>query len=317
MVQNRRFPAVDPMHERASTQHDRAFAIAVGLCHDVGDGIVAWRRNYPQVLRWRRNRLRRSDPDDLGAIIGHLDHEISGGINGTYRIVGKCRAGQRKSPDDAKHRPFAFSHRRSSLIVRDHQENEDHFNSFFTFVIRAGYNRTGLPKRSCLCTWRVERAGNAKERPMTKDHAVDIALLHLRDAHEFAPLLASYAQALKRGAPRRPDDFYAEHLLQDRAAETLGARVDGNLVGFVIFYDLPEPVTGLRAGQVDHIYVHHDHRGKGIAKALIDVLADKAEERSWSKLVLNAPRVPEDGRKLYEQIATAADWSSYVIRFGN
>jgi hypothetical protein len=47
---------------------------------------------------------------------------------------------------------------------------------------------------------------------MTKDHAVDIALLHLRDAHEFAPLLASYAQALKRGAPRRPDDFYAEHL---------------------------------------------------------------------------------------------------------
>lgn len=65
---------------------------------------------------------------------------------------------------------------------------------------------------------------------MTKDHAVDIALLHLRDAHEFAPLLASYAQALKRGAPRRPDDFYAEHLLQDRAAEALGARVDGNLV---------------------------------------------------------------------------------------
>ncbi len=63
--------------------------------------------------------------------------------------------------------------------------------------------------------------------------------------------------------------------------------------------------------------MHHDHRGKGIAKALIDVLADKAEERSWSKLVLNAPRVPEDGRKLYEQIATAADWSSYVIRFGN
>ncbi len=42
---------------------------------------------------------------------------------------------------------------------------------------------------------------------MTQDHAVDIALLHLRDAHEFAPLLASYAQALKRGAPRRPDDF--------------------------------------------------------------------------------------------------------------
>ena len=105
------------------------------------------------------------------------------------------------------------------------------------------------------------------------DHPVDISLLHLNDAHEFAPLLASYAQALKRGAPRRPDDYYAENLLRDRAAEIAGARLDGHLVGFVIFYDLPEPVSGMRAGQVDHIYVHHDHRGKGIAKALIDVLA--------------------------------------------
>ncbi|GAB1580174.1 MULTISPECIES: GNAT family N-acetyltransferase [Phyllobacteriaceae] len=147
-------------------------------------------------------------------------------------------------------------------------------------------------------------------------HAVDISLLHLRDAHEFAPLLASYAQALKRGAPRRPDEYYAEKLLQDRVAEIAGARLDGELVGFVIFYDLPEPVSGMRCGQVDHIYVHHDHRGKGIAKALIDVLADKAEERSWSKLILNAPRQPEDGRKLYEQVAAAADWTSFVIRFG-
>lgn len=41
-------------------------------------------------------------------------------------------------------------------------------------------------------------------------HNVEISLLHHRDAHVLAPLLANYAQALKRGAPRRPDDFYAE-----------------------------------------------------------------------------------------------------------
>lgn len=150
---------------------------------------------------------------------------------------------------------------------------------------------------------------------MADTHQIDIALLRLKDARELAPLIAAYAQALKRGAPRRPDEFYAESLLQDRTAEIMGARVDGALVGFAIFTDLPDPVSGLRCGQVDHLYVHHDHRKKGIAKALIDLLADQAEERGWSRLALNAPRQPEDGRKLYEQVAAPSEWTSHVIRF--
>ena len=148
-----------------------------------------------------------------------------------------------------------------------------------------------------------------------ENHLIDIAQLRLGDAPEFAPLLADYVQALKRGAPRRPDKFYAETLLQDRTAEILGARVDGRLVGFLIFTDMPEPVSGMRCGTCDHIYVHHDFRAKGIAKALLDLLADQAEERGWMKLMLNAPRQPEDGKKLYEQVAVPADWTSFVIRF--
>ena len=150
---------------------------------------------------------------------------------------------------------------------------------------------------------------------MASNHQIDISLLRLKDARDLAPLLAAYAQALKRGAPRRPDEFYAEKLLQDRTAEVLGARIDGALVGFAIFTDLPDPVSGLRCGQVDHLYVHHDHRKKGIAKALIDLLGEQAEERGWSRLALNAPRQPEDGRRLYEQIAAPADWASFVIRY--
>ena len=149
----------------------------------------------------------------------------------------------------------------------------------------------------------------------SSNHQIDISLLRLKEARDLAPLLAAYAQALKRGAPRRPDEFYAESLLQDRTAEVIGARLDGELVGFAIFTDLPDPVTGLRCGQVDHLYVHHEHRGKGIAKALIDLLAEQAEERGWSRLALNAPRQPEDGRRLYEQIAAPADWTSFVIRY--
>ncbi|MCT8999310.1 GNAT family N-acetyltransferase [Chelativorans intermedius] len=150
---------------------------------------------------------------------------------------------------------------------------------------------------------------------MSDKPRIDIAPLRLKDAQALAPLLAAYTQSLMRGAPRRPDAFYAETLLQDRVAEVVGARIDGTLVAFAIFYDLPDPVSGMRYGLLEHVYVHHDHRGKGIARALIDVVGDQAEERGWTRLVLNAPRRPEEGRRLFGQVAAPADWTSHVIRF--
>ena len=144
---------------------------------------------------------------------------------------------------------------------------------------------------------------------------IDISLLRLKDAAGLAPLLAGYNQAVFRGAPGAPDRFYAEQLLQDRSAEILGARLDGDLVGFLIFYDLPDPWTGMRHGLAEHIFVHHRHRRKGIGRAMVDLLAEEADARGWSKLVLHAPRNPTHGRPFYERLAEAADWSSYVIRF--
>ncbi len=150
---------------------------------------------------------------------------------------------------------------------------------------------------------------------MNMPDTIDISPLHLKDAHHFSPLLAAYVQSLKRGAPRRPDDYYAETLLQDRVAQIFGARLDGELVGFAVFYDLPDPVTGMRCGQVDHLYVSHLHRNMGIAQAMIDMLVEESNAHGWERIVLNAPRLPEDGRKLYEKIATKADFSSWEIRF--
>jgi len=150
---------------------------------------------------------------------------------------------------------------------------------------------------------------------MTSSAKIDISLLRLNNARELAPLIAAYAQSLKRGAPRRPDEFHAESLLQDRAAQLLGAWVDGALVGFLVFFDLPDPVTGMRVGQVDHLFVHHEQRRKGIARAMLDVLSEEGESRGWSRMVLNAPRQPEESRKLYDGLASNADWLSYVIHF--
>ena len=99
---------------------------------------------------------------------------------------------------------------------------------------------------------------------------IDIERLRLGDARDLAPLISAYNQSLFRGPPGAPDTYYAEQLLQDRTAEVLGARLNGRLVAFVIFYDLPDVWTGMRSGLADHIYVDHQHRRKGIAKAMIE-----------------------------------------------
>lgn len=146
---------------------------------------------------------------------------------------------------------------------------------------------------------------------------IEIHILRLRDARDLAPLLSAYVQAVFRGAPGAPDVYYAEQLLQDKTAEILGARLDGVLVGFLIFYDLPDPWSGRRTGLADHVYVDHRHRRKGIAKAMVDLLAEESDGRGWSELTLKAPRANESGRRLYERIAEPADWSSFVIRFSD
>jgi len=149
---------------------------------------------------------------------------------------------------------------------------------------------------------------------MNANQHIEILPLHYKDAQKLAPLLAAYTQALQRGAPRQPDIFYAESLLQDRAAKFLGAFLDDSLIGFILFYDLPDPVTGQRAGQADHIYVHHAHMGKGIARAMVDVLADQGEKRGWQRLILNSPRSSETGMNLFQSIAAPADQMSFELQ---
>ena len=77
-----------------------------------------------------------------------------------------------------------------------------------------------------------------------------IAALTQKDAHQLAPIIAAYAQAMKRGAPRRPDEYYAELLAEDPATEVLGAFVGEELVGFAVFFDLPDTMSGHRFGHL-------------------------------------------------------------------
>lgn len=146
---------------------------------------------------------------------------------------------------------------------------------------------------------------------------VAIAPLSLPDALELAPLIAAYAQEMKRGAPRAPDRYYAELMLTDRTAELIGARVEGRLVGFAVFFDLPDTLTGMRAGQLDELFVAADARRNGIGKALVDALAAEGRKRGWAYIRWVVPEKPPAARRLAEQLAERGGWQNFTVRVGS
>ena len=141
----------------------------------------------------------------------------------------------------------------------------------------------------------------------------DIRTLGIDDAHQLAPLIAENAQALKRGAPRRPDEFYAERILSDKNAEVLGAFANGELIGFAVYFDLPELITGLRLGQLDDIYVHPNHRQKGTGRKMIESLVEEGHKRGWLHLRWLVPGKNVPAVALYEKIAQPDHCKSYLI----
>jgi GNAT superfamily N-acetyltransferase len=138
--------------------------------------------------------------------------------------------------------------------------------------------------------------------------------LTLADAHELAPLVAAYAQDRTRGAPRRPDEYYSELLLKDRTAEIIGARREGRLIGFAVYFDLPNTLTGMRAGQLDDLFVIQDAREHGVGRALIAALAAEGERRGWTELRWMVPERPPQARQLAEKLAEHGGRASYMIR---
>ena len=142
---------------------------------------------------------------------------------------------------------------------------------------------------------------------------IAVATLALKDAHEVAPLLAASVQDRKRGAPRAPDQYYAELLLKDRTAEIIGARFEGRLVGYAVFFDLPDTMTGMRTGQLDDLFVIQDARGRKIGQALIEALAAEGERRGWRQIRWMVPEKPATARRLAERLAKSGGWLTYSV----
>lgn len=154
------------------------------------------------------------------------------------------------------------------------------------------------------------------------DHVAEGALLlrHLTsdDAAQFSELLQAYRTEMYPAATVDSErDDAAAALLVDPKAEIVGGFLDGKLSTFAVFFDLPEAISGSRAGQLDDLYVASHARGQRLAQRMIEAIADIGRARGWVHLRWLVPDENESARKTYDRFATPAAWKSYALWLGD
>jgi len=140
--------------------------------------------------------------------------------------------------------------------------------------------------------------------------------LAAEDATRLADLMTAYRMAM--GGPVEPMTMEQATLLIERAARDpelllLGADCDGALSGFALAFDLPEIISGGRAGQLDDLFVMPEARGSGLARALIARLTEIGTARGWTHLRWLVPQDNLTAKRLYRSIAAPAPWDSFQI----
>jgi len=86
------------------------------------------------------------------------------------------------------------------------------------------------------------------------------------------------------------------------------------MVGFAVFLDLPDTMSGLRAGQLDDLFVVQDAREQGVGRVLVDAIIAEGRARGWTHLRWIVPEKPPTARLLAEKIAEVGRWDTFVVK---
>lgn len=98
--------------------------------------------------------------------------------------------------------------------------------------------------------------------------------------------------------------------------EGLVAQSGESIIGFAHFWPQPRPLQGQYAGFLDDLFVDPSHRSRGVGRMLIGALSDIASMRGWAMLSWVTAQDNVTARRLYDDVAKAANWVTYERSFG-
>jgi ribosomal protein S18 acetylase RimI-like enzyme len=103
-------------------------------------------------------------------------------------------------------------------------------------------------------------------------------------------------------------------LMDETAAlHGLAATMDGALAGFVVYAPIPYPWGSGKACYLVDIGVAVAYRRRGVARALIEALAERGRTERWRHIFWLAQPENQGARRLYDSLARQSDLVRYDL----
>jgi GNAT superfamily N-acetyltransferase len=146
---------------------------------------------------------------------------------------------------------------------------------------------------------------------------LEIMPIVVEEFEELLPLIAAYQRFYKVEAidEGRNRSFFRRFIGPSEDGLLLGARSDGQLVGYACLYWHFSSLEACESVLMNDLYVDESVRGQGVGRALIEATAAVARERGVPFIEWSTAPDNETAQRLYDTTgAERTEWFSYELR---
>ncbi|HYM03677.1 MAG TPA: GNAT family N-acetyltransferase, partial [Stellaceae bacterium] len=131
---------------------------------------------------------------------------------------------------------------------------------------------------------------------------IGIGKLGPADRAVWEMLFRAYIDFYERTAPQEMYDRAWAAFQDDRVMHAFGAKIDGKLVGITHFFIHPN-TSGPDVCYLQDLFTAREARGKGVGRALIEAVRDRAKARNCLRLYWMTHETNATARALYDKVA--------------
>ncbi|KFU79931.1 Acetyltransferase (GNAT) family protein [Amycolatopsis lurida] len=142
---------------------------------------------------------------------------------------------------------------------------------------------------------------------------ITIAPLEPEDREGWEHLFRAYIAFYERVAPQEVYDRAWREFQAGERMHALGARVGGELAGITHFLVHPSTSALTDVCYLQDLFTAPEARGKGVARALIEAVADWARDRDCDRVYWHTKESNATARRLYDQVAVNRGFLQYQL----